>query len=407
MSALDIFDRIYSRAQWGAKYRAGFGDRSGNYPLAEMWTHHSVTAHLSENATVAQEKAQMRILERIGQQRFKGGISYNFVIFPSGRIYMGTGASRIGAHTGGRNSISASVVFAGNYERHKPTAAAESTYAELLVGLEELDVLQRARTNGGHRDAPNHSWNACPGDYLHARLGAINSLAAGGPAPASGGSSGSGSSGSGSSSSGSSYGGNSSSGSGVSGRFLEVTSSTGKANIRSGPDSRGSGNIVGSVGTGHLVRRDRSRDTRYFYGVGDGWYIGRSVSKPVSAPNSATLVVGDWPGREHPVNGVNTYELNMAWRELLARIDIAKGGSTAMIQRWLQSRGYDPGPLDGIEGKLTYRALQRYLNDVGMRAGTVDGIRGENTRMAEKRFLNSQIEWLDSKWPQHYRAQPR
>lgn len=188
---MSIFDRIYSRAQWGARHRAGFGSRSGNYPLSECWTHHSVTAHLSASATVAQEMAQMRILERIGQQRFGGGISYSFVIFPSGRIYMGLGASRIGAHTGGRNSISLGVVFAGNYENSRPTSAAESTYAELLQGLRRIGVLRSARTNGGHRDAPNHSWNACPGKHLHARLPAINRIASGSTSSGSSGSSGS------------------------------------------------------------------------------------------------------------------------------------------------------------------------------------------------------------------------
>lgn len=184
---MSIFNRIYSRQQWGARHAAGWGDRSANYPLAECWTHHSVTAHLPENATVAQEMAQVRILEDIGQQRFGRGISYNFVIFPSGRIYMGLGASRVGAHTGGRNSTSLGVVFAGNYENHKPTAAAEATYAELLRDFHGAGILRNPRTNGGHKDAPGHAWNACAGRNLNSRLGAINSAAsrpAQTPAPA-------------------------------------------------------------------------------------------------------------------------------------------------------------------------------------------------------------------------------
>lgn len=184
---MSIFNRIYSRAQWGAVFLAGFGDRSANYPLAEDWTHHSVTLHLPANATVAQEMAQMRVLERIGQQRFGRGISYSFVIFPSGRIYMGLGASRIGAHTGGRNSTSLGVCFAGNYENHKPTAAAEATYAEMLRDFHKAGILRSPRTNGGHRDAPGHQWNACAGRHLQARLAGINAAAArpaAAPAPA-------------------------------------------------------------------------------------------------------------------------------------------------------------------------------------------------------------------------------
>lgn len=183
---MSVLSEIYSRASWGARYRAGFANISANQPFAACWTHHSVTAHLSPNATVAQEKAQMRILENIGQQRFSGGISYTYVIFPSGRIYMGTGASRRGAHTGGHNSTSIAVCFAGNYETNKPSAASERAYARLLQGLRSAGVLRQARTSGGHKDAPGNAWNACPGRHLHARLGAINRLAAGNlsaPAP--------------------------------------------------------------------------------------------------------------------------------------------------------------------------------------------------------------------------------
>ena len=396
---MSVLDRMYSRASWGAKYRAGFGVRTANYPLPEAWTHHSVTAHLPTDGTVAAEKQQMRVLENIGQQRFKGGISYSFVIFPSGRAYMGLGASRIGAHTGGRNSVSLGIVFAGNYENHKPSSAAEETYAGLLQDLDRVGVLQSARTNGGHRDAPNHSWNACPGEHLHDRLGAINALAAGSKPASSGGSSSRGSS---SSSSSSGPNTNPKTGIGVSGRFLQ-TRSGGTVNIRSKPDSRTDDTIIGTVRGGELVRRASSRDTRHFYGVGGSWYVGKSVATPVSAHGSNTLVIGDWPGREMPVNGINSYEMNKAWRELLARVGISKGSRTAMVQRWLKSKGQNPGPVDGIEGPLTYRALQSYLNAQGFNAGAVDGIRGENTHRAEKRFLNSQIKHVGSKWPQHYR----
>lgn len=183
---MSIFNRIYTRLQWGALFLAGFGDRSGLYPLRELWTHHTVMTHLSPNATVAQEMAEMRRIERVGQDRFGRGISYNFVIFPSGRIYMGLGASRIGAHTGGRNSIALSVAFAGNYETNRPTAAALATYADLIRDFHKEGILASPRTNGGHRDAPGHSSNACAGRYLQAELAGVNAAAArpAGAAPA-------------------------------------------------------------------------------------------------------------------------------------------------------------------------------------------------------------------------------
>lgn len=184
---MSIFNRIYTRLQWGALFLAGFGDRSGLYPLRELWTHHTVMTHLSPNATVAQEMAEMRRIERVGQDRFGRGISYNFVIFPSGRIYMGLGASRIGAHTGGRNSVALSVAFAGNYETNRPTAAALATYADLIRDFHKEGILAAPRTNGGHRDAPGHAGTtACSGRYMQAELAGVNAAAArpAGAAPA-------------------------------------------------------------------------------------------------------------------------------------------------------------------------------------------------------------------------------
>ena len=388
----------YTRQQWGARYRAGFGDRSANYPLDEAWGHHSVTAQLGENATFAQECNQMRILENIGQQRFGGGISYSFGIFQSGRAYHGLGASRIGAHTAGRNSVSVSFVFVGNYENTIPSAKALGAAAQLLKDLRAQGVLRRPRLNGGHRDAPGNAGTACPGRHLHSRLSVINSQAAGG---SSGGSSG-GSGGSGSS--GSSGGG---SGASVTGRHLRITANE-RANIRAGAST--SSRQVGTVARGHLVRRDPSRDTNSFYGVGGGWYVGKQVATPVTSREGDTLVVGDWPGRNLPVNGNNTFELNTAWRELLARV--GNNGNSKILQQqdWLRSRGYSPGT-QGIEGPATVRALQSYLNSnvsrpSGVSALTVDGSRGPLTIAMEKRWLNSQIRHLGSMWPQHYRHRP-
>ncbi|WP_147107101.1 peptidoglycan recognition protein family protein [Nesterenkonia populi] len=175
MSAV-LLGWLYQRPQWGAKYRPGFGDRSASYPLREAWTHHTVT-HLGPNATIAQEAAHMRVLEEIGQQRFGGGISYTFVIFASGRVWVGTGASRIGAHTGGRNSISVSFAFVGNFTTAQASTNAIAAAGRLIRELRQAGVLARPRTNGGHRDAPGQA-TACPGNALYRQIPRINQIAA-------------------------------------------------------------------------------------------------------------------------------------------------------------------------------------------------------------------------------------
>src|SRR5690606_18344240 len=111
---------IASRSSWGARYQDGVGNR----PVGSLtkYFHHTVTSHLSPNASVAQERAEMRKIEAIGQQRFGRGISYTFIIFPSGRIYQGASVHRISYHSGGaRNTKGVGICLAGNYEANKIT----------------------------------------------------------------------------------------------------------------------------------------------------------------------------------------------------------------------------------------------------------------------------------------------
>lgn len=123
---------ITTRAEWGAKRVAGYGPRDPRN-LAR-YLHHTVTRHLPVNASVAAEVAQMRAIEEIGQQRFGSGISYTFIVFPSGRAYEGAGIGRVSAHTGkGRNTSGAGLCFAGNYEANEMGIDAAAGMAELLV----------------------------------------------------------------------------------------------------------------------------------------------------------------------------------------------------------------------------------------------------------------------------------
>ncbi|WP_454856300.1 peptidoglycan recognition protein family protein [Promicromonospora soli] len=155
---------IATRASWGARYPDG--DLTLTGLAVEVFVHHSVTAQLSPDASIAAEAEQMRALESVGQSRFGTGISYNVVIFPSGRAYQGVSWNRRGTHTGGRNSTSRSICFAGNYETNQPTAAQISTAAAIY-----REGKQRWWTQGaplyGHRDV---SQTACPGRNLYARL---------------------------------------------------------------------------------------------------------------------------------------------------------------------------------------------------------------------------------------------
>lgn len=171
--------RIYSRAEWGAKYRDGVGTRPvGNL---ETYLHHTVTAHLSEGATVAQEMAQMRHIEQIGQSRFGAGISYTFIIFPSGRVYQGASISRVSYHSGaGRNTRGAGICLAGNYDTNRVGTRAATALADLLSHGVARGWWKSNRLTSGHRD---FKATACPGRYAYPLVKSTNAGATPKPAP--------------------------------------------------------------------------------------------------------------------------------------------------------------------------------------------------------------------------------
>lgn len=164
--------QIITREQWGAEHNDGFYNRKVG--RLDKWLHHSVTLQLAINAALESEYREMRKLDDIGQSRFKGGISYTFVIFPSGRIYEGHSIGRVGAHTAGRNSISAGICLAGNYETNQVTAEQVASLAWLLNQGIEQEWWTEPKLDGGHRDTKS---TACPGKNAYAKIPAINKLA--------------------------------------------------------------------------------------------------------------------------------------------------------------------------------------------------------------------------------------
>lgn len=164
--------KIYSRSEWGASRKDGDGTYLSG--PAEFVLHHTVT-NISANASVAQEKAHMRMLERVVNGRWGSGIGYNWIVFPSGRVYEGVSYNRRGTHTGGRNSTLMAISLVGNYENKKPTAAMENSVAELMNFVVDKGWrATKAQLAGGHRD---YSQTACPGTNAYKRIPTINKKA--------------------------------------------------------------------------------------------------------------------------------------------------------------------------------------------------------------------------------------
>lgn len=177
--------QIVSRADWGARYEAGFGSRS--IPTAEAWLHHSATlspdlvfTDLNADSVDDDEAKAMRAIEQIGEERFGAGFSYNLAVMPSGRLYVGCGVRRVGAHTSKRNTRALGVVLVGNYETKTVPAPMRATLVDLLREGHREGWIDQPRFDGGHRDV---SSTACPGRYAYALIPSINAAAAK-PAPA-------------------------------------------------------------------------------------------------------------------------------------------------------------------------------------------------------------------------------
>lgn len=158
---------IGTRGSWGARYQDG--DLTLTGLAQEVFVHHTVTATLPQDASIEDEREQMREIEAIGQSRFGTGISYNVLVFPSGRAHQGVSWNRRGTHTGGMNSTVRSICFAGNYETAEPTDAQIATASAIYRGGK--GVLWRADAPlRGHRDVKE---TACPGKNVYSRLGDI------------------------------------------------------------------------------------------------------------------------------------------------------------------------------------------------------------------------------------------
>jgi hypothetical protein len=150
--------RVISRAEWGA------ADPRGGYApqikLKAYVQHHTAGPTLSPDATVEQEAAEMRAIQRQHQAQGWTDIGYGEVTFPSGRRYAGRPASAVGAGALGYNTGYGHGAIAGNFEIHEPTAAAiKSAHRTRTETFRAGDVPVL-----GHRDV---NATACPGRNLY------------------------------------------------------------------------------------------------------------------------------------------------------------------------------------------------------------------------------------------------
>lgn len=125
--------KIYSRASWGA--RPASVVRRYRWPSGISPTVHHTAGDFSGRTRKA-EQQHMRFLQSFHMDsRNWSDIGYNFVIFPSGRVYEGRGKNVIGAHAPSRNTTPG-IAFVGDYSTRSPSKASVSSYKRLVARLD-------------------------------------------------------------------------------------------------------------------------------------------------------------------------------------------------------------------------------------------------------------------------------
>jgi hypothetical protein len=164
--------RIIPRAEWGARHDNGAGAR--RLPCRETWLHHSVTIAPDLLPPFDDDHAAVRALEKIGEQRFKRGISYTFLVTPAGLIFEGHSIDRVGSHTAGHNTVGAGICLIGNYDADAPPEPMLDAVGWLLAHGYFNGWWDAVPLDGGHRDTKP---TACPGRFAYAELQNINGRA--------------------------------------------------------------------------------------------------------------------------------------------------------------------------------------------------------------------------------------
>lgn len=170
---------IYSHDEWGSVRRRVYAWRRENKPVKVLKAD-SLFQHITVTKPSGNFKADCQAVERIGYERFKSGVSYNFLVdMTTGEVAIGMPLDAKGTHTindKGQPGFSldqnlvaraiAVVGMPGTPLSHK----AERAIAGLIAAMQDEGAL----TEGF--DYKPHSFVAykdCPCDNTRSRMGAI------------------------------------------------------------------------------------------------------------------------------------------------------------------------------------------------------------------------------------------
>jgi peptidoglycan hydrolase-like protein with peptidoglycan-binding domain len=93
-----------------------------------------------------------------------------------------------------------------------------------------------------------------------------------------------------------------------------------------------------------------------------------SVERLVSPASERRISI---PARTKTVTSqVEIAPAKVEWRKVLCQANMTRQVITS-LQRALKREGFDPGPIDGIVGKTTMRAIERFQIEEGLDRGGI------------------------------------
>lgn len=182
--------RVFTRQQWGTRHAATYAWRRINkrhklLPKRRVdtcWQHITVTR--DTGSTNRSFFSDMQTVERIGWERFKSGVSYNWVVdMDSGVVGVGQALDAKGTHTLNhkdtpnysydQNAVSVAIAVLG-MPGHSLTKVAEDSIANLIAAMIDENVLTK-----GHDYVPHSlvAYKECPTPAVIRRMDEINKKA--------------------------------------------------------------------------------------------------------------------------------------------------------------------------------------------------------------------------------------
>lgn len=178
---------VYTRGEWGSKHSGVYLWRrvSKRHKLLPKRPSDTLVQHITVTRDSGQRKGDfftdMRTVERIGYERFKSGVSYNWVVdMTTGEIGTGMPLDAKGTHTVNlkgvknfsydQNAVAIAIAVLGMPGEHL-SAAAEHALAHLIAAHIEEGALTR-----GHDYVPHalFAYKSCPTPQVIARMDDIN-----------------------------------------------------------------------------------------------------------------------------------------------------------------------------------------------------------------------------------------